>query len=100
MLTANNSAVKTIGRVTLLIQLQPRLPETEKEFVITADEGIECLLGIEFLKTNKCVLNLHEEKLYSSLFKISIPLTTEKRKVFKFLQLRDKTLIYRVKTKV
>ena len=78
MLTANNSAVKKIGRVALLVQLQPRLPEVEQEFVITADEGIECLLGIDFLKTNKCVYNLHEEKLYSSHFKISIPLSTEK----------------------
>ena len=78
VLTANNSAVKIIGRVTLLVQLQPRLPEVEQEFVITADEGIECLLGIDFLKTNKCVLNLHQEKLYSSHFKISIPLNTEK----------------------
>ena len=93
VLTANNSAVKTIGRVTLLVQLQPRLPEVEQEFVITADEVIECPLGIDFLKTNKCVLYLHEEKLDRSLFKSSIPLTTEKRKVFKFLQLRDKTLI-------
>ena len=78
MLTANNSAVKIIGRVTLLVQLQPRLPEVEQEFVIMADEGIECLLGIDFLKTNKCELNLHEEKLCSSHFKVSIPLTTEK----------------------
>ena len=46
--------------------------------MITADEDIECLLGIDFLKTNKCVLNLHEKKLCSSHFKISIPLTTEK----------------------
>ena len=58
--------------------MQPRLPEVEQEFVITADGGIECLLGIDFLKNNKCVLNLHEEKLYSSHFKISIRLTTEK----------------------
>ena len=78
MLTANNTAVKIIGKVTLLVQLQPRLPEVEQEFVITADEGLECLLGIDFLKTNKCVLNLHEQKLYSSHFKISIPLTAEK----------------------
>ena len=78
VLTAKNSAVKVIGRVTLLVQLQPRLPEVEQEFVITADNDIECLLVIDFLKTNKCVLNLHEEKLYSSQFKISIPLTTEK----------------------
>ena len=78
VLTANNSAVKIIGRVTLLVQLQPRLREVEQEIVITADKGIECRLGIGFLKTNKCVLNLHEEKLYSSHFKISIPLTTEK----------------------
>ena len=62
----------------LLVQLQPRLPKVEQEFAITADEGIECLLGIDFLKTNKSVLNLHEEKLYSSHFKISIPFTTEK----------------------
>ena len=63
VLTANNLAVKVIGRVTLLVQLQPGLPEVEQEFVISADEGIECLLGIDFPKTNKCVLNLHEEKL-------------------------------------
>ena len=78
VLTANNSAVKMIGRVKLFVQLQPRLPEVEQEFVITADEGIEYLLGIDFLKTNKCVLNLQEGKLYSSHFRISIPLTTEK----------------------
>ena len=78
VLTAINSAVKIIGRIKLLVQLQPRLPEVEPEFVITADEGIECLPGIDFLKTNKCVLNLHEEKLYNSQFKISIQLTTEK----------------------
>ena len=36
-------------------------------------------MWIELLKTNKCVLNLPEEKLHSSLFKISIPLSTEKR---------------------
>ena len=80
-----------------MVQLQPRLPEVEQEFVITTDEGIECLLGIDFLKTNKCVLNLHEEKLYSSHFQYRSP--QRKRKVFKFLQFRDKTLIYRVKTK-
>ena len=78
MLTANNSLFKIIGRVTLLVQKQPRLPEFEQELVITADDGIECLLGIDFLKVNKCVLNLHEEKLYSSHFEISKPLTTEK----------------------
>ena len=63
----------------LLLQSQTRLPEVEQEFVITADKDIEYLVWIEFLKTNKCVLNLHEEKLHSSLFKISIPLSTEKR---------------------
>ena len=78
VLTANNSVVKIIGRITLLVQMQPRLPEVEQEFVITAGEGIECLLGIDFLKTNKCVLILHEEKLHSGHFKISIPLTTGK----------------------
>ena len=55
VLTANNSAVKIIGNVTLLVQLQPRPPEVEQEFVISADEDIECLLVIDFLKTNKCV---------------------------------------------
>ena len=84
VLTANKSAVKIIRRVKLLVQLQPRLPEVEQEFVITADEGIECLLGIDFLKTNKCVLNLHEKKQYSSHFKISIPLTTEKTQGVQF----------------
>ena len=79
-LTANNSAVKIIGRETQLVQLQPRLPEVEQEFVITAVEGMECLLGTDFLKTNKSALNLHEEKLYSSHSKISIPLTTRKMK--------------------
>ena len=31
VLTANNSAVKKIGRVTFLVQLQPSLPEVEQE---------------------------------------------------------------------
>ena len=78
VLAANNSAVKIIGRVMLLVQSHTRLKEVEHEF-ITADKGIEYLLWIEFLKTIKCVLNLHEEKLHSSRFKISIPLSTEKR---------------------
>ena len=55
VLTANNSAEKIIGNVPLLVQLQPRPPEIEQEFVISADENIECLLVIDFLKTNKCV---------------------------------------------
>ena len=76
VLTANNSAVKIIGRVTLLEQMQSRFPEVGQEFVIMTDEGMECRLGIDFLKTNKCLLKLHEEKVYSSDFKISIPLTT------------------------
>ena len=77
-----------------MVQLKPRLPKVEHEFVLTADEGIECLLGIDFLKTNNYLLNLHEEKLYSS------HLPRRKRKVFRFLQWRDKTIIYSVKTKV
>ena len=92
MLTTNNSAVKIIGRVTLLVQLQPRLPQVEQKFVITADEGIECLLEIDFLKTNKCVKcvsNLHEETLYSSHFKISIPLTTEKTHGVQFFAIAE-----------
>ena len=100
VLTANNSAVKIIGRVTLLVQLQPGLPEVEQEFVMTADEGIEGLLGIDFLKTNNCVLSLHEEKLFSGHFYFQYCSPQRKRKVFKFLQLRNKRLIYRVKTKV
>ena len=64
VLTANNSDVEIIGRVTLLVQLQPRLTEVQQEFVITADEDIEFLLGYDFLKTNNCVLNLHEVRLY------------------------------------
>ena len=68
--------MKLIGRVTLLVQLHTRLPEIEQKFLVTADQVIECLQVIEFLKTNNCVLNLHEEKLYSSYFEISIALTT------------------------
>ena len=71
-----------------MAQLQPRPPEFEQKLVITADDVIECLLGIDFLKTIKCVVNLHEEKLYSSDFEISKTVTTEKTQVFRFLQLR------------
>ena len=42
-----------IGKVTLLVELQPRLPEVEQDFVITADGGIECLQGIDFVNTNE-----------------------------------------------
>ena len=94
VLTANISAVRLVGRVTFLVQLQPRLPEIEQEFVITEDESIECL------KANKCALNLHEEKLYSSQFEISIPLTTETTRGVQFLQLREKTLTFKVKMNV
>ena len=100
VLTTNNSAIKIIGKVTLLVQLQPRLPEVEQDFVITADEGIECLLGIDFLKTNKCVLNLHEEKLYSSHFKISIPLTTEKTQGVQFFAVAGQNTYIQGKNKI
>ena len=84
LLTANSSIFKIIGRVTLLVQLQPRLSEVEHKSVITADECINCLLGIDLLKTQKLVLNLREAKLYSNHFKISIPLTTEKTQGVQF----------------
>ena len=45
--TANNTAVKIWGRVTPLVQLHP------EELVITADDVVESLLGINFLKTKK-----------------------------------------------
>ena len=63
VLTANNSTVNLKGKVTLLVQLPTRLPEGQQEFVITADKGIECMLGIDFMKTSKGVLNLHEGRL-------------------------------------
>ena len=99
VLTAKNTAVKIIGRVTLLVQLQPRLTEVEQEFVITADEGIGCLLGIDFLKTNKFVLNFHEEKLYSSHCKISIPLTTEKTQGVQILAIAGQNTYIQSKNK-
>ena len=68
----------SLRRVARLVQLQPRTPEVEKQFLMTADEGIECLLGRELLKNNICVLSLHEEKLYRCEFKVSTPLTTAK----------------------
>ena len=100
MLTANNSTVQIIGRVTLLLQLQPRLPEVEQELDITADEGIECLLGIDFLKTKKCVLNLHEEKLYISHFKISMSLTIEKTQIVQVFAIAGQNTYIKSKTKV
>ena len=68
MLSDINSNVEALGRIVLLVQLQPRLLEVEQEFTMTADKGIECLVLIKFLKTNKSVLNLHEENLYSTQF--------------------------------
>ena len=79
MLTANSSAVKVFGRVTLMVQLEPVLPEVEQEFVITAVEGLECLARFDYLKANKAVLKLHDENFYISQFKISITLATEKK---------------------
>ena len=55
VLTAVNSAVKLIGRVTLLVQLQPRIPAAEQKILITTEKGIECLLGIDILETKKNV---------------------------------------------
>ena len=70
LVTAIESAVKITVRVTLLVQFKLRIAEVEHELVITADEVIECLLGIDFLKTNKCVLSVHEEKIYISQLNI------------------------------
>ena len=63
-LTGKNSTVKIIRRVILLVQLQPRLTGVEQEFVITAHDVIKSLVGIDFMKTNKRVLNWHEPKWY------------------------------------
>ena len=62
--------------------------------MITASKGIESLLGIDFLKTNKCLLNLHEELLKSSQCEISIPLSREKTHVAQvFAVLGENTFI-------
>ena len=95
VLRTNNSIVKIIGRVTLLIQLQPRLQEVEQKVVITADKGVECLLGIDFLKTNKCFLSLQEEKLYSIHFKVQYRLPQRKCRAFDFLQLWEKLHVFK-----
>ena len=67
VLTAVNSAVKLIGRVTLLVQLQPRISEAEQKILITTEKGIECLLGIDILETKKMCNDFFRRVLIQSI---------------------------------
>ena len=81
VLAANNSSVQIVGKVNLFVQFKPRTQEIEQEFLVTAEECIECIIGIDFLVRTKCVLNIAEKQMYSNRLQLSVPLTTDKYEV-------------------
>ena len=81
VLAANNSSVQIMGKVNLFVQFKPKTQEIEQEFLVTAEECIECIIGIDFLVRTKCVLNIADKQMYSNRLQLSVPLTTDKYEV-------------------
>ena len=63
VIAANNSAVQIVGKVKLFVQFKPKTQEIEQEFLVTADNCIDCIFGVDFLIQTKCVVNIGDKQL-------------------------------------
>ena len=61
VLAANNTSVKILGRVELLVQMKPKQPEFLHEFLVTEENLVSLLLGLDILTDQKCILDLNEK---------------------------------------
>ena len=77
VLAANNTSVKILGKVELLVQMKPKQPEFLHEFFVTQENHIPLLLGLDILTDQKCILDLNEKILLCGRDKFSIPLNTQ-----------------------
>ena len=78
VLAAINTSVKILGKVELLFQMKPKQPEFVHEFLVTQENHISLLLGLDILFDQKCILNLNEKMLLCDQDKFTIPVTTQK----------------------
>ena len=57
-LAAKNLALKIVGCVDIKIQMKTKSGEFFQEFLITADNCLPCLLGLDFMIDQECILTL------------------------------------------
>ena len=77
VLAANNTSVKILGKVELLVQMKPKQPKVLHAFLVTQENHIPLLLGLDILTDQKCILDLNEKILLCGREKFSIPLITQ-----------------------
>ena len=77
VLAANNTSVKILGKVELLVQMKPKQPEFLHEFLVTQENHIPLLLGLDILTDQKCVLDLNKKILLCGRDKSSVPLINQ-----------------------
>ena len=77
VLAANNTSVKILGKVELLVQMKPKQPEFLHEFLVTQENHTPLLLGLDILTDQKCILDSNEKILLCGRDKFSIPLITQ-----------------------
>ena len=64
ILTPNNSPLLIKGKVELIVQLEKFTPEFGATFLISALDFFPCLLGLDFVVQNDCVLYAKQQILF------------------------------------
>ena len=75
MLAANSSALKNVGSVDIKMKMKPKSGEFAQEFLITTDNCLTCLLRLDFMVDQECILNNGEKLLYSTKHRIALPIS-------------------------
>ena len=77
VLDANNTSVKILGKNEHYFKRNANNPIFVHEFLVTQENYISLLLGLDILTDQKCILNLNEKMLICCQHKFTIPLITQ-----------------------
>ena len=80
VLAANNISFKTLGKVEPLVQMKPKQPKFLHQFLVTQENHISLLLGLDILTDQNCILDLNEKILLCGRDKFTIPHNSSERK--------------------
>ena len=80
LLTANNSPLLIKGKVELIVHLEKFTAEARATFLISALDFFPCLMGLDFMVQNDCILYAKQQKLFCGKINRSLELKSNASK--------------------
>ena len=67
--------LKVVGLINIKIKMKEKSGEFAQEFLITADNCLFCLLALDFMIYQKCILSIGEQ--YSTKQRSALPISAQ-----------------------